>query len=141
MSGQTVPSEPVLCVRCGRELHSESSKRRRIGDKVGFGKECKRLALQEQVTKDVPAWQVEKAKTEILALGAIDATDKVNASGYRVFDVISSDAEQLYTTTAESCTCKAGEFGRLCYHSVAAMLLDYRVKVRKESRPHLALAG
>lgn len=131
--------EPTLCVRCGRPLTSEASKRRRIGDKVGFGKECKRLALQEQIVKDVPAWQIEKAKTDIIELGAYEATGK-NSEGYTTFDIISSDATQLYSTTAEDCSCKAAEHGRLCYHRVAAMLLDYRVKVRKESRPHLAIA-
>jgi len=112
----------VTCRRCGRVLRSV------VSIAQGFGKECKRKALQEQSVADVPAWQVEKAKTDVIELGAIEKV--VTRDGRAVFDVISSDAEQIYSTTAADCSCKAGQYGRLCYHRVAAMILDYRVKVR-----------
>jgi hypothetical protein len=62
---------------------------------------------QEQVSKAI----------ELIADGGIV---RVSSS---TFASVSSSGTEVYTTTPASCSCKAGTFGRTCYHRVAAELI------------------
>ncbi|UOX85309.1 SWIM zinc finger family protein [Amycolatopsis sp. FBCC-B4732] len=61
--------------------------------------------------------QVEKVR-QLLADGGIARVDRTT------FTVVASDGVHRYevSTAHASCTCKAGEHGRRCYHVAAAQL-------------------
>lgn len=98
------------CTRCGRKLRSASS------IKHGMGRTCRRRKAQEDLVANVPQWQVEKARQLI-------DDNAYQREGDELFTTVSSDGAQLYHTTPSACTCEAGQHGKLCYHSVATIML------------------
>lgn len=99
------------CRRCGRTLTDP----KRVT--AGIGRWCaKREAAEKVIAKHAPA-QVDKA-IELIGDGGIVAVSR------STFAVVSSSGVERYTTTSISCTCKAGTYGRTCYHRVAAELMS-----------------
>jgi Family of unknown function (DUF6011) len=100
------------CARCGRVLRDPRS------IAAGVGPKCaKRIATAALVTiAHHKPEQVAKA-TELIADGGIARV----APG--TFESVSSSGTEVYTTTTHGCSCKAGTFGRTCYHRVAAELI------------------
>lgn len=104
------------CKRCKRVLRSAESIAR------GRGRHCERLHRREEAAKLVlanySAAQVAKVQ-ELLEDGGVART------GRHTFEVVASDGVRRYevNATTASCTCKAAENGRNCYHLAAAQLL------------------
>lgn len=98
------------CKRCHRVLTDPKSVAR------GYGPVCgaKVAAEVARATSDVPEWQMTKALT-LIASGAISRPATGSGGFY---------AAKGYRTDARLCTCQAGRYGRRCYHSVAATILD-----------------
>lgn len=101
--------EIIKCRRCGRVLKGLRAR------KAGVGRVCKKLEKMQAVIDTFPKWQVEKAK-EVIDLGAFQQDGEL-------FKILSSDGNKIYMTTDDACTCEAGQHGKVCYHSVAVMLL------------------
>lgn len=104
----------VTCKRCGRALTSESSRA------AGYGPVCARRmrhALAD-IGRAFTAHQIAAA-TELITDGGV-----VVGPG-RTCLAVSSDGQATYVVdvTAGTCTCKAGEHGRACYHLAAAIAL------------------
>ena len=109
-------NETAKCRRCHRVLRSTASLA------AGIGRVCARKERQEQAARLVLAnyteVQVEKVR-QLLADGGVARVNR------HVFLAVSSTGTEQYevNTTHASCTCKAGQFGRQCYHLAAAQLL------------------
>lgn len=104
------------CTRCHRTLRSATS------IAAGMGRTCARKARQEAAAKLVLAnytpVQVEKVR-ELLADGGVQRVDRTTWLA-----VASNGIDRYEVSTAHaSCTCKAGQNGRQCYHLGAALLL------------------
>lgn len=115
-SGRSVVREaaPVSCKRCGRTLRRESS------CAAGYGPVCARRmrnALAD-ISRAFKAHQIVSA-TELISDGGV-----VVGPG-RTCLAVSSDGQRIYVVdvTAGTCTCKAGEYGRRCFHLAAAIAL------------------
>src|SRR5436190_19900625 len=110
------PMTTTKCTRCHRTLRSASS----IAAKMG--RTCARKARQEAAAKLVLASyspvQVEKVQELLRDGGAV-------RTGRHTFTVVASDGVRRYdvNATTASCTCKAADNGRRCYHVAAAQLL------------------
>lgn len=104
------------CTRCHRALRSATS------IAAGMGRTCARKARQEAAARLVlanySAAQVESVK-QVLADGGVQRVDRHR------FEVVASDGVRHYevNATTASCTCKAAEHGRKCYHVAAAQLV------------------
>jgi len=99
------------CLRCGRKLTSAKSVA------TGYGPTCTRKVRHSPVdTTDYKAHQVQSAR-ELIEDGAIVPVD--NAT----FISVSTDGTETYTTAPTGCTCKAGQKGTRCYHTLAAQML------------------
>jgi hypothetical protein len=109
-------SERATCTRCGRTLRSQESIAR------DMGRHCAKMDRKEQAAKLILANytrpQVEKVK-QLLADGGVQKV------GRHTWTAVASNGYGRYSvdTTMASCTCKAGENGRQCYHLAAAQLL------------------
>lgn len=101
--------EIIKCRRCHRTLKSARSR------KAGIGRVCARLEKLQVIIDTFPHWQIEKAK-EVLDLGAFQQDGDL-------FKILSSSGEDIYMTTPDACTCPAGQHGKMCYHSVAVLML------------------
>ncbi len=108
----TTKATTARCTRCGRELRDLRSVAR------GVGPTCaKRIkARAEAVIIEHSASAVDKAIELIGDSGIVRV-------GRATFLSVSSDGATRYETTTASCACKAGQFGRMCYHRVAAQLI------------------
>lgn len=111
----TTTAHTAKCKRCHRALRSADSIARQMG------RTCARKARQEQAAKLVlasysPA-QVEKVR-ELLADGGVQRVDRTT------FLAVASNGIDRYevSTVHASCSCKAGQNGRQCYHLAAAQL-------------------
>jgi hypothetical protein len=103
------------CKRCKRVLRSASSLA------AGMGRTCARKARQEAAAKLVLASyspvQVEKVR-ELLADGGVQRVDRAT-----FLAVASNGIDRYEVSTAHgTCSCKAGQNGRQCYHLAAATL-------------------
>ncbi len=100
------------CARCGRTLTDPRS----IGR--GVGPVCARriAAAAPTMLATIKPAQVTKA-LDLIADGGI-AT--VSLGHYLT---VSSNGQTRYETTANTCSCPAGSYGRDCYHRVAASLI------------------
>lgn len=100
------------CARCGRTLRDPKS------IAAGVGPKCaKRIAAAAPVVlADVSDAQADKA-VELIGDAGIQRVSPAS------FLVVSTDGAVRYETTTASCSCKAGQFGRMCYHRVAARLI------------------
>jgi hypothetical protein len=107
-------TQTAKCKRCGRTLTDPKSVAAKLGPVC-----AKKRAAEERasvvIAKHQPA-QVDKA-IELIGDVAILPVDR------GLFVVVSSTGDIRYETTPERCSCKAGQFGRLCYHRVAAELM------------------
>lgn len=102
------------CARCGRTLTATTSVA------AGYGPTCARKIRAAAKVVDLTAYkaaQVTKAVELLEQAGVI-------RDGH-AFRTVSSDGSAAYQTspTAGTCTCKAGQYGILCYHLAAAALL------------------
>lgn len=108
------PATTAHCHRCGRVLRSAKS----IAD--GYGRTCKAKIAEaaKAAALSQPVERVAKA-TEALETGAVAHRTR------NLFQVVSSDGSKTYDVdlAAGSCTCKAGQYGRACYHLASAALL------------------
>lgn len=104
------------CLRpgCGRKLTSAKSVA------AGYGPVCLRkiraAAIAEAREGFSPA-QCDKAD-ELIRDGGIVAQDR------GLYVAVSSRGDATYSTDGFSCTCPAGAKDRLCYHELAAKILD-----------------
>lgn len=100
------------CTRCGRTLTSAKS------IAAGVGPVCARRirAAAVVVIATTPAAQVDKAIELIGDAGIVRV-----AAGQ--FLAVASDGIVRYETTTHQCSCRAGQFGRTCYHRIAAQLI------------------
>lgn len=98
------------CGRCGRTLRSVKS------IAAGYGPTCLRnireAAALEAARMNYSPAQLDRAQEIIADNGILAATPDE-------FEAVASDGSAIYTTTDRSCTCKAGEVGRKCYHQLA----------------------
>lgn len=106
------------CMRpgCGRKLTSAKS------IAAGYGPVCLARIRNAAATVELPGVkpaQHDKA-LELIADGGIVPTSRPG-----VFAAVSSDGTTTYLTDAGTgtCTCKAGQAGRYCYHLAAAAIL------------------
>jgi len=111
----TTTAPTAKCTRCGRGLRSAASVL------AGMGRTCQRKARQEAAAKLILASyspvQVEKVQ-ELLRDGGVQRVDRTTWLA-----VASNGVDRYEVSTAHaSCTCKAGQNGRACYHLAAATL-------------------
>ena len=112
----TDTSHEARCLRpgCGRKLTSAKSVA------AGYGPVCLRKIRQAAIAEArkgfSPAQQ--DAADELIRDGGIVA----QAPGLYV--AVSSRGDKSYSTDGFSCTCAAGAKDRLCYHELAAKILD-----------------
>lgn len=107
--------EPVIrCLGCGRELKSETSRR------VGLGRTCLRNARRRATLLDGSFTDAQiEAAVEAIEDGAV-----VPAAVPGIWYVVGSKGDEIYETTAATCTCKAfTEAGRLCWHRASVALI------------------
>jgi hypothetical protein len=112
MTTKTAPATTAHCHRCGRVLRAAKS----IAD--GYGRTCARKVAEAAKAA---------ALTDTQAVKVADALE-AGAVSHRVrnlFQVVSSDGATVYDVdlAAGSCTCKAGQYGRVCYHLKSAAVL------------------
>lgn len=100
------------CHRCGRRLTAIASVAR------GYGRGCAAKIAAAAKTVDAKPEQVAKA-AELVADGGI-----LRAAG-ALFLAVASDGVTRYEvdSVSHTCSCRAGQHGRRCYHVVAADLL------------------
>lgn len=111
MHQATQDMTPVNCLVCGRALRSAKSVA------AGVGPTCAKRARQAAIVDTFKPAQVDKAR-EVISLNGYQKLGKTT------FVVLSSDGQQMYTATDETCSCDAGKFGKhVCYHRVAVMLV------------------
>lgn len=113
----------VRCLGCRRWLKAKASVAAQRGPKC-LAKYNARLeaSLASLDLSTYTSEQIVKA-AELIAENAI-VERLVIATGGRVYLAVASDGSQWYTTSRFSCTCKAGQYGRTCYHRLAATVLD-----------------
>lgn len=100
------------CRRCGRTLTDPKSV------SAGVGPRCAKRIADAAVIVMAQHSEASVAKaTELIGDAGIVHV------GRGLFVTVSSDGVTRYETTATSCACKAGTFGRTCYHQVAAKLI------------------
>lgn len=104
------------CVRCHRTLRSADSIARTMG------RTCARKHRQEQAAKLVLATYTEAQVEKVLELLADGGVARVDRHTFLAVAYNGIDRYEVDTTTA-SCSCKAGQNGRACYHLAAARLL------------------
>jgi hypothetical protein len=108
---QTAGTEITKCRGCGRTLRSAKSVA------AGIGRTCAKRERQQPIVDTFKPAQVEKAR-EVISLKGYERL------GRSTFAVLSSDGEGMYTATDETCSCKAGQYGKhTCYHMISVMLL------------------
>lgn len=123
-NGQT-----VKCLGCGRKLKAKASVAQRRGPRCQkrYTREIETALnlLEIDLFASYTEEQIVKA-TELIAENAIvdRGSPYFRIGGQHLYQAVSSNGELLYSATAESCTCKAGQHGRRCYHRAAALILD-----------------
>ena len=111
MNAAATTHQHTNCLRCGRTLHTARSR------SLGYGPKCAAKVRNAPVdTTDYKAHQITSAR-ELIEDGAIIPVD--NAT----FISVSTDGTETYTTAPTGCTCKAGQKGTRCYHTLAAQML------------------
>jgi hypothetical protein len=99
-------AERAYCPRCVRPLRVLPRKRHRS---------CLLCALRALLLNPRPRFSPQQLDDadELIGDGGVV---KVEPGEYRT---VSKDGSWIYSTTATSCTCRAGRIGRRCYHMAA----------------------
>lgn len=102
----------ITCRKCGRDITSVRSIRE-AGRNGGYGRGCA-VKVAATVATEQPA--VAEQAAELIADGGI-----VRVTG-ALFLAVSTDGAVRYEVCPVTgrCTCKAGQYGRRCYHLAAA---------------------
>jgi hypothetical protein len=110
----TMTSTTITCRKCGRDITSARSIRE-ASRNGGYGRGCAAKVADTVTSTDQPAEVSEKA-LELIEDGGI-----VRVTG-AIFLAVSTTGRVLYEVcpVTGSCTCKAGQHGRRCYHLAAA---------------------
>lgn len=113
-------TQTTTCRRCGRTLTSTRSIRE-ANRNGGYGRGCAHTIEAAAHTSTAPAAQIDEA-LELIEDGALQHWT------HTLYLAVSSDGRVLYEVcpdagTHGSCTCKAGQYGRYCYHLLAVRLL------------------
>ena len=112
----TTTGHQPTCLRCGRRLSDPKAVAR------GYGRTCARKIATAAKVVDLAAYKTEQVTkaTELIATGALVPT------GPHTFLSVAPDGITRYETDAyhQTCSCKAGQFGRRCYHLAAALIAD-----------------
>jgi len=114
MTTETATKTTTHCKRCGRILTAAKS----VAQGAGPVCQAKIDAALTAAAKTQPAVQVEKA-TEALADNAVAHRT------HNLYQVVSSNGATVYDVDLGTggCTCKAGQYGRRCWHLTAAAAL------------------
>lgn len=127
--------ERVKCLGgCGRMLKAKASVARGRGPKcqARYEREIEAAleTLAAYLAEAYTAEQVSKATELIEESGIVDhGVPAFRIGAQHRYLAVSSDGAKRYQTTADSCTCKAGQYGRRCYHRAAATILDVAAEV------------
>lgn len=113
------------CKGCGRKLKAKASVAQGRGPRC----QAKHVARLAQLINDAigalpevgfTADQRDKAADLLADGGIVPAAE--SAPG--LYLAVSTNGENNYATRADACNCKAGRYGRACYHRAAALVLD-----------------
>lgn len=110
----TTKTRTATCKRCHATLTDPKSVARRLGP-VCARKHAAEQRASAVIAKHNPT-QVDKA-IELIGDSGILPVEQ------GLFLVVSAAGDIRYETTVARCGCKAGQYGRLCYHRVAAELI------------------
>lgn len=102
------------CKKCGRPLSP--------GDTHPYGPVCHKMVEAAARVLEMSSRATERKAAKLLREGGLTPavqTDHWIARG--------SDNNVLYFTSPDSCTCKAEEHDKLCYHRIAAIILSGRM--------------
>ena len=117
----------ATCLGCGRKLKAKGSVAAQRGPRCRERYEREIEAALNLLAIDLAAEyseeQVSKA-TELIEENAI-----LPVATHGVYFTASGDGERSYRTSADWCSCKAGQYGRRCYHRAAATILDVVAEV------------
>lgn len=110
----TTTATSTRCHRCGRVLRSATSIAR------GYGRTCSSKIAAAAKVVDLAAYKAEQQvkAMELIELGAIVRTGQT-------YLAVASDGSCSYEVdpAAGTCSCKAGQHGRPCYHLASALVL------------------
>lgn len=117
-----IATQTATCRKCGRTLTSQRSIRE-AQNNGGYGRGCatKITEATQTIASTETTSQIDQA-TELIEDGAI-----VHWT-HHLYLSVSTDGGVYYETmpaagTHGACTCTAGQYGRRCYHLVAAGIL------------------
>lgn len=110
----TETSPRTTCKRCGRTLTAAKS----VAQGAGRVCQAKIDAAVTAAAQTQPVQQIAKA-TEALADNAVAHRTR------NLFQVVSTNGTTVYDVDLGTggCTCKAGQYGRCCWHLTAAAAL------------------
>ncbi|MBB4932637.1 hypothetical protein F4561_003457 [Lipingzhangella halophila] len=127
MTAAVVPNYiSEFCRRCGRSLRASSSVTR------GYGPTCVSYLHEAREAADLTdfhPWQADKASELIETCGLVPTSHP------EVFRSVSSDGSRAYLSTAEGCTCKAGQYRVPCYHRAGVAMMRATRRLRRARRP------
>ncbi len=109
----------VKCQECGRTRRFRSAEA--AANAAPAGRICRARIRQAAAEAQAAMKPDQHAKAvELIEDGGI-----VRTSRHAVFAATASDGTTVYVTdvTYQTCTCKAGQLGRRCYHLAAAEIL------------------
>lgn len=120
----TLDKDEQRCLRCGRRLTAKASR------SAGMGRTCRARVREAIATIELPEAKPEQhAKAvELIEMGGVVPTSRPG-----VFAAVSSDGTTFYVVDAAeaTCTCKAAQNGRYCYHLAAATLILAASTIRR----------
>jgi hypothetical protein len=125
MSGEAGQVATARC-HCGRLLRAAKSVSR------GFGPRCWAKIAAATRSTDLSAFSAAQAAK---AAEAIEQLAVVPLSRPGIYGHVSGDGTATYVvdTREQSCTCKAGQNGRRCYHLAAGLILDGAAPARRRT--------
>lgn len=112
MTNAATTTSHTTCRRCGRPLTSPRSIRE-AQTNGGYGRGCA-AKIADTVAVETPA--IAEQAAELIEDGGV-----VRVTG-AIFLAVSTDGSVLYEVcpVVGSCSCKAGQYGRRCFHLAAA---------------------
>jgi len=116
METETAAAKLPPCKRCHRTLRAADSIAR------GYGRTCARKHAQETAARLILATYTEVQVAKVIELLTDGGVQRIDKTTYLA--VASNGIDRYEVSTAHaSCTCRAGQNGRQCYHLGAAQLL------------------